>query len=260
MHLRFIGSPNFYLKKTFRAVPGLFIFMISLLFTIACSSSVPAGKEIHPANVRVNDYWSTDGAYELLRLMKGDVEDFYNIKSKYPSDLELKVFRKSGEPERLKNEMKKKLAFLLGKTYAMEIDRIDLYDYDLKKKAFRLYVDNFIIGGEGGRPKTESHMLKGFWFDELPFRFETDHLDDVFGEYGHYRRLYLRVDEDLAMKLGKTNNAVYLIFNVEKALALKNGFIRAKNVGLIVVDKSDWSTLYAVKFSNFDEKKVWVKK
>lgn len=35
----------------------------------------------------VLDYYNTNGADKLLRLMKGDVEDYYNIRYKYNTGL-----------------------------------------------------------------------------------------------------------------------------------------------------------------------------
>lgn len=242
-------------KTASGSIRGILLLVCFLI--LACSSSVPTGKEIPVAHLNINDFHLLPyDAQKLKSLMEEDVESFYDIQSKYYTEIELKFFRNSNEPKKLRQEMRKELASILKKTYVMEIGNLSLDRYDLKKQAFEIYIGNLRIGGWMGSPKTESRMLDGFWFDDLPFMYEA-YYDSVLAS-SHYRHLYLRVNEEIAMKLGQLNNAVYLVFNIINSL--KNGFVQTTNVGMVVVDKSSGATLYAVKFSNFDEKKDWIKK
>ncbi len=259
MHLPFTDLHKSTLRHKIVLKSLLATLVILCFLILACSSSVPYGEEIPASQIDMNNYsFLPYDAQKLKALIEEDVESFYDIPSKYHTDIELKFFRKSDEPRRLRDKMRNKLASLLKKTYVMEIGKIDLYSYDLKKKAFDIDSSDIYmrIGGEMGSPKAESRMLRGFWFENLPFVFQE--YCATLMECTHSRHLYLGVNEEIAMKLGKSKNTAYLVFNIMNSL--ENGFVRTKHVGIVVVDKSSWETLYAVKYSNFDENKVWKKK
>lgn len=239
------------------------IMFVILLMIVGCSKS---GTVIPSDAVNVDDYETGDSlGYKIEHFIKEDIFKAYpELEKQYPSDLSKENYLKSEEAKNLLKMMKNDLNKMLQKTYKINLNR-SLGTYDTKEKAFIIGYNSLPCGDSDLEQSREEAMREssnssdGFWFDDVPFR--------VYKETGYllgsrycilHHELVLHFDKEVASQLESTSNQVYLVFNPKDSL--KNNYVETKDVALVVVNNSTKKTLYAVKFSNFDEKTTWRKK
>ncbi len=204
--------------------------------------------------VNVGDYAnSQDESSIIYALIEEDIFKVYpELKYQYQTELQKEMFLKSKEAKELKESMKKELDALLQKTYKM---RFDLGSYDVKNEAFMIQMGMLLPGW--------------YCFDksDVPIRLNKG----FFGEIS--RHIVLKFEKEKALELERSDSEVYLIFNPTDSVIecewdihqktverlSQKAYVGVKDVGLVVVDKSTKKSLYAIKFSDFDEKKVWKK-
>lgn len=247
-------------KKELISVMILLIFMI--LVQQGCSDS---GELINSETININEYIGTED-YDKSRpfgkqtigfwmggLIEGDVFEVYpKLKQQYLTDLQKENFLKTDEYKKFKENIKKELNILLQQTYKTQVGFIGSDNpYKLKEGAFIINVESV---GPYSKLREEamrrrSNVEAGFWFEDVPFRIAIDIVIE--------RYIVLKVDKETATRMEKAGGGVYLIFNPTNST--KNGFVVAKNTALVVFNEKTNKTLYAVKFSNFDEKTAWKK-
>lgn len=230
--------------------PFLILFVM-LLMIVGCSKS---STVITPDTVNIEDYESFPSLisdldnfhYRLCGLVREDVFRSYpDLEHQYTTDLSKENFLKSKEAKQLREEMKKDLNIISQRTYRMCFHQIEAYN--IEEKAFTISVPF-------GDIKKGKFKMKGFLFD-VPWT--------------NARHPFLNINiPQILIPVGKKDASNLepillgkqpcLIFNIIPSL-VNDLYFETKDIGLVVVDPSNNKTLYAVKFSDFDEKKVWKK-
>lgn len=233
------------------------VLSVLVLILGGCSSSTTV---IPPESVNVGDYEYLGDRSYIHGLAKGDIFLAYpelELRYKYATELSRETFMKSEEAKKIREEMKEEYRKLLQTTYKISIEKVG--EYDTEREAFKV---NLGMAGDISEGKLFYHCA----FEEVP-AFRMDH-PFVKGISATYVLIPVKKKEASQLEATILGKSAYLVFNLRDGftelpvsalgLSFKASYPKTKNVGLVVVDRGG-KTLYAVKFSDFDERKVWKK-